>query len=266
MPLELLRIEMLLPAFALVMARIAGMVLAVPMFSNAQIPAMLKALLIATISLMVFPIVLPTLPSSLSLGQVAAGGVIEFIIGELLGMAVGVVLYAAQMAGTVVSHQAGISLGQVFNPLLDEETTVLDQVWFFSVLMLFLAFRGHIAVVNVILSSFKQVPPLMMAIDGSIADLVVGLLRSMFEIAMRLCGPAILALLLSSLVLGFLTKTMPQLNILSVGFAAKVAIALIVVAITMQTSGNLVVDTLSSSLDQAGLFLEHASTGVINGR
>lgn len=266
MPLELLRIELLLPAFALVMARISGMVLAVPMFSNAQIPAMLKALLIAAISLMVFPIVLPELPGSLSVGQVAAGVVVEFIIGELLGMAVGVVLFAAQMAGTVVSHQAGISLGQVFNPLLDEETTVLDQVWFFSVLMLFLAFRGHIAVVNIILSSFKQVPPLMLTIDGSIADLVVGLLRTMFEIAMRLCGPAILALLLSSLVLGFLTKTMPQLNILSVGFAAKVAVALIVVAITMQTSGDLVFDTLASSLNQAGLYLEHASSGVIRGR
>jgi flagellar biosynthetic protein FliR len=200
------------------------------------------------------------------MGQVAAGLVVEFVIGELLGMAVGVVLFAAQMAGNIVSHQAGMTLGQVFNPLLEEETNILDQVWFFTVLMLFLAFRGHLAVINVILSSFKQVPPLMLGVNDSLSELLLGLLRSMFEIALRLCGPAVLALLLSSLVLGFLTKTMPQLNILSVGFAAKVAIALIVVAITIQSSGDLVFDTFSSSLDSAGRYLEQASVGVMNGR
>ena len=257
---------MLLPSFALVMARIAGMVLAVPMFSNANIPFILRALLIATISLMIFPVVSPSLPTSLTLGQVAAGLVVEFIIGELLGMAVGVVLFAAQMAGNIVSHQAGLTLGQVFNPLLEEETSILDQVWFFTVLMLFLAFRGHLAVISVILSSFKQVPPLMLGFNDSLGDLLLGMLRSMFEIALRLSGPAVLALLLSSLVLGFLTKSMPQLNILSVGFAAKVAIALIVVAITIQSSGDLIVDTFSSSLDQTGRYLEQASAGVLNGR
>jgi flagellar biosynthetic protein FliR len=266
MPFDLLRIEMLLPAFALVMARIAGIVLAVPMFSNAQIPVMMKALLVAIISLMIFPAVLPVLPVSLTLGHIAAGSVMEFVIGELLGMAVGVTLFAAQMAGNIVSHQAGITLGQVFNPLLEEETGILDQVWFFTVLMLFLAFRGHLALVNVILTSFKQVPPLMVVVDGSMADLLVGLLRSMFEVTMRLSGPAILALLLSSLVLGFLTKTMPQLNILSVGFSVKVAIGLVVVALTIHTSGDLIVDTFESSLNQAGLYLEQASAGVAHGR
>ena len=55
MPFELLRFEMLLPAFGLVLARVAGLVFAVPMFSSRQIPRIVKVWLTVTISLMTLP-------------------------------------------------------------------------------------------------------------------------------------------------------------------------------------------------------------------
>ena len=69
MPVELLRFEMLLPAFALVLARVAGLVLAVPMLSSSQIPVIVKVWLVVTLSLMTFPAVAEYLPASLTPGQ-----------------------------------------------------------------------------------------------------------------------------------------------------------------------------------------------------
>ncbi len=265
MPLSLLQLEMLLPAFMMVLARTAGAVVAVPMFSNAQIPAMVKVLLAVTLGFVAFPVVMPMLPTDVSLTQAATGLASEFLIGELLGLAAGAALFAAQMAGNVVSQQAGLSLGQVFNPMLDEETTVLDQLWFFGALMFFFAFRGHLAVVSALLGSFELVPPMSIALDAGLLDVAAGLATSMFEAMLRLAGPSVLALLATSLVLGFLTKTMPQLNILSVGFAFKVAVGLVAVAATMAYSGNLIADTAAESLDSVGRSWQVAAEGLTRG-
>ena len=68
-----MRFEMLLPAFGLVVARGAGLVLAVPMLTSQQIPRIVKVWLVVTLSLLVFAVVAPLLPSSMTRGQAAGG-------------------------------------------------------------------------------------------------------------------------------------------------------------------------------------------------
>jgi flagellar biosynthetic protein FliR len=189
----------------------------------------------------------------------------EFLIGELLGLAAGLVFFGAQMAGKIVSHQAGFALGEVFNPLFDEEFTVLDQLWFFAAFMLFLSLRGHIAVITLVLRSFELVPPMMFQMNGSFEQFGTGLARSAFEIAMRLAGPAVLALMLTSLVLGFFTKTMPQMNILSVGFTLKVVIGLLIMALTITFSEGVITKAMTDGLDQAGLLMQSMAEGIVHG-
>jgi flagellar biosynthetic protein FliR len=255
---------MLLPAFALVLARVAGLILAVPMLTSTQVPRMIKVILIAAVSLMIFPLVINRVPTDLTLSTAAVGLLGELIIGELLGLAAGVVLFASQLAGQIVSHQAGMSLGQVLNPLYDEETSILDQVWFFATLVIFLALRGHIAVVEVLLSSFAQVPPLGMIVDQSVVDFATAMLKLCVDMALRLAGPTVLALLLSSLFLGFLTRTLPQLNIFSVGFSLKIAVALVMVAVTLTHTDDLIGRGASDAMDQLGLLMEDMSRSAAN--
>jgi flagellar biosynthetic protein FliR len=256
---------MMLPAFCLVLARVAGLVMAVPLLTSRQVPLKIKAWLIVTFALMTFPVVAPLLPHSMTLGQAVAGMVGEFIIGEVLGLGAGLVFLAAQLAGKIVSHQSGMALSRSFNPVLNASSTVLDQVWFFGVLMFFLAMRGHLAVVEALLHSFEQVPPMMMLVDGALAEFVIGILQSTFDLALRMSGPVILALLLTSLIMGFLGKTMPQLNILSVGFAFKILTGLFFMAITIPFSEGMIADGVMEGLDQLGMLFEHLSESVIHG-
>lgn len=262
--MELLRFELLLPNFALVLARIAGMALAIPIFASSQIPRAYIAGLVIILSLMIFPAVAPLLPGELSLGQALTGMVGEFVLGEILGLAVGAVFFAAQIAGQVVSHQAGLSLGQVYNPLFDEETTVVDQIWFFSVMVLFFALRGHLAAVEAVLGSFRQVPPMMLVGGAALGDFVMAVTRSIFEAALRLAGPAVLALLLTSLIMGFLTKTMPQLNIFSVGFSLKICTGLLMVAVTLAHADGVVARELYDRFDDLGALMQQLSRQVID--
>ena len=265
MPFELLQYDMLLPAFALVLSRVAGLVLSVPMISSRQIPREFKIGLIVLLSLMAFPVVSQHLPRTLTFGHAVVGMLGEFVIGEVLGFGAGIVFFAAQIAGKILSHQSGMALGTVFNPIFDAEATVLDQIWFFTTLMIFLGLGGHVAVVTVLLNSFQTVPPMRAVIDLGLADFLIDVLQSMFELAIRLGGPAILALLLGSLVMGFLTKTIPQLNILSIGFSMKVAIALFMMALTLSVSGEVIGDALFDGLDRVGIVFAQMSESLIDG-
>ncbi len=271
MPIELLRFEMLLPAFGLVLARVAGVVLAVPMMASSQIPRSTKVWLVATLSLLAFPVVAVHVPTSLTLGQAAAGMVGEFIIGEVLGFGAGLAFFGAQIAGKLVSHQSGMALGTVFNPIFDAESTVIDQIWFFTALMVFLALGGHVAAATVLFDSFAAIPPmspfLLAGGAGSegLLEFVGEIMREMFDLSLRLAGPAVAALLITSLVMGFITKTMPQLNILSVGFSFKIATALLIVAVTIAHSGDVLGAAVMDGMDYVRDWLAAAAEDLKDG-
>jgi len=259
MPFELLNYQLLLPQFALVLARVGGLVMGVPVLSSQQVPTLVKVWLIGTLSIMAFPTVSHTLPGDVTMAQAVPGMVGEFMIGHILGFAASGILYAAQIGGNVLSHQSGMALGTVFNPLFDSESTVLDQVWFFTAMAIFLALRGHVAATLVLLKSFENIPPMLVGFDGSLADLMVQMITHMFELAIRLVGPVVLTLFLTSLLMGFLTKTMPQMNLLSVGFSIRVAAVLFAGAITLSFSGELFADAVDDSLNRIAAFFEDAA-------
>lgn len=265
MPLELLRVEFALPAFALVLARVAGLTLGAPIFASSQIPGLIKVLVVVALSLVAFPIVHATLPAALTLPQALVGMVGEFILGELMGLSAGAALFAAQMAGKIVSYQSGFTLGQVVNPLFDEEFSVIDQLYFFAAFMVFLAVGGHLILVSVLLDSFRLVPPMAWVSDVSLAEFLRGLLENCFDVALRLAGPVMLALLLASIVMGFLAKTMPQMNVLSVGFAAKIAVALVVAAISLGASEGLLVRSIGDGFADLRGLLDHVSGVIAHG-
>ncbi|MFQ5425075.1 MAG: flagellar biosynthetic protein FliR [Phycisphaerae bacterium] len=263
--MKLLALQMMLPGFVLVLARTAGLVLAVPMFSSSQIPRIVKVWMSVTLALMTFPAVMLQLPPSLSMGRAAGGIVGEFIIGEVIGLGAGLVFFGAQLAGKIISYQTGMALGAVFNPVFDAESTVLDQIWFFTALMFFLALRGHLAVVQVVLHSFVKLPPLSVWSTGITADFCASVLQSVFEMGVRLAGPAVLALLLTSLSMGILTRTMPQLNVLSVGFSVKIALGVFVMAVSISASDSIMAGALADGLDDVGLWFDHVADTVTYG-
>lgn len=253
--MELIQLEMLLPGFAMVLARTSGIMISVPMFSSSQMPTQIKVLLAIALALLAYPVVMVTLPARVTLSQAAVGCVGELMIGEIIGLGIGVVFFGASMAGNIVSHQAGLTFGEVVNPVFDSETTVIDQLWFFAALMVFLALGGHLILMKVVLDSFHQVPPMSAWADESLAEHIAAILQCLFETALRLAGPTIVALLLALLALGVLSRTMPQFNLMNVGFSFKIALAMFVTALSMSSADDFLVQTIQDSFVRLGAIL-----------
>ena len=93
--------------------------------SSSALPMQFKVLLAVAISLAVFPLSREHLPASVTIGSCLAGLLGELAIGVFLGMAVSVVLVGVQFAGQLIAYQAGLGLGNAFNPKLESSASPL---------------------------------------------------------------------------------------------------------------------------------------------
>jgi flagellar biosynthetic protein FliR len=242
------QLPLLLPGFVLVLLRVSGLMLAAPIFGSNAIPRRLKVALAMVVALAVFPLVGPRVMSNVTLADTLIGAVGEMMIGLVIGLGMGIVFLGAELAGALIGQQAGLALGQVFNPLLENDTTSLGQLFFLVHLMIFLAIGGHRQLMQALLETFNAIPVLSFRHDERIVSLAADLLSSAFILAIRLAGPVLIALTLTTLAMGFVSRAMPQLNILSVGFSLQILVALLVAGLALAMSGDLLAATITDGL------------------
>jgi flagellar biosynthetic protein FliR len=244
MPWSSLTIPLLLPAYLLVLFRVAGLLVVTPLFSSTAIPRRLRVMFAAGVALVIFPAILPTVPAHLTIKTAITGVAGEMAVGVLMGLSLHMLFLGAQLTGMVVGQQAGLSLGQTFNPLVNSSTTTIGQLYFIVLFMIFILAGGHRAMVRGLLDSFDAVPLLGFTATDAHLAMLTELLTAAFIMALRLSGPCLIAMFMTTLAMGFLSKTMPQLNILSVGFVVRILVVLAVGGISLSLSGDVFSDEI----------------------
>src|SRR5512134_739810 len=111
MPWRIFEVYTALPAFLLVLSRVAGLMLASPLFSGTMLPTPLNVVLALAIALSIFPLMATQLFVPVTLASAAGGIAGELAIGLVLGLGVTLVFIGVQVAAQLISQQAGISLG-----------------------------------------------------------------------------------------------------------------------------------------------------------
>ena len=129
-----------------------------------------------------------------------------------------------------------LGFATLYNPALGDEGDVVGQLFFFLALAGFLIVSGHEAIVAAVLHSFGHVPLGAFVFDTGVLTMVTGLLLSAVEVALRVAAPVIAIIFLQSIAMGFVSRTVPQLNILSLGFPLR-----ILVGFTVMVGGLVVI-------------------------
>lgn len=219
------------PTLMLVIFRVAGLFIMAPLLSDSNIPIPVKILLSVILGLAVTarltsPVAMPDTWVSLVMG---IGG--EMLIGATIGYVTSLIFVGVQMGAEQMAQQMGIALASVFNPMVEDTTNALGGLFDLTVLAIFLVIGGHRAMIGALMDSFGQVPLMGFSVQVELLDAVLSLLKASFVLAMKLAAPTLVALFLATISMGIIQKTMPQLNILSVGFQVRVLLALIILAV-----------------------------------
>lgn len=249
MNFDTLEILLALPAFALVVFRLSGLMLTAPLLGSSVVPLRLRVAMTLVTAAMIFPLVRGQAPAQLSLSTVLIGGVGELMIGILIGLSLAVLMMGAEVGGLIVGRQAGLALGNIFDPLQNQQASIVGQVYTICLTVIFLMVGGHRATMAALLDTYYTIPLLSFQFDETFVVLLVQMLGSAFILGIRLAGPVLVALFLVGTALGFLSRTMPQLNILTVGFTVRAMVALGVAAAAISASDDLLVNAIRDGIE-----------------
>jgi flagellar biosynthesis protein FliR len=219
--------------FTLVLTRVTGLLLTAPIYGTTSAPTQVRALLAVTLTLLVMPVVWDThvTEPAGSIGYIAlVGG--EFLIGAILGLGIAVLLAGMVMAGELTSRMGSLSMADIFDPTANSDISMFSQLLQFVAIAFFLGMGGHRTVMAGLLNTFQHIPAgatlgalwgdaTTGADAGLLAPLAHGfvlLLSESFQLAVRASVPVVAALLLATMVLGLVSRTLPQMNVLAVGF------------------------------------------------
>lgn len=247
------QLERLMP-FTLVLFRMSGLFLAVPMLTSISIPFQAKALASFIASVALFPSIeagLPFVPQSLTLWSLAPLVAAELAIGMVLGLLASVPIMAMQAGGHIMGFQMGLSLASVYNPELDTQSDILGEMLFIIGVGIFAMLGGLDVLMISLLASFDRVPLGSLGVLGSgpPMEVYLGLLTSGFDLALRISGPVTASTFLLLLAMGFVMKTMPQINILTVGFAIKILVGVLALITAILVIADTGYDQIHEALD-----------------
>lgn len=234
----------------LVLVRTSGIMLFAPVFGTNETPPTFRALLALTISVLVVPVQavakVPLPTSLIDLGVMLVG---ETMIGLTLGLGIMILFSAFQLTGQMIGQLSGMSLGDVYNPSFNDSVPLLSNFLYLTTLAAYMLIGGHRLLMGGLLDSFQAIPPGMAVLPEGSERLVVNLFTESFELGIRAAAPASVALLLATVVLGLVSRSLPQLNILALGFGFNAIVTFSVLSITIGGACWLLQERLEPTID-----------------
>ena len=220
--------------FFLVLCRVGSLVMVAPMFSSVSIPGQLKAGFAGVVSLVIVPMVRPAgVVVPVEVVGLTAAALGEILIGLTLGFGAAIVFAGIEMGGTLISRHMGTALANVFNPLFSSSSPALGQFYSFLALIVFLGMNGHHGLLRILVGTFDDVPLMQAGLQGPAMTRVVLMLGDAYVIAFKVAAPVMVSLLLVTVALGFIARTVPQMEVLIAGFPLNVGLGLVVAAVTL---------------------------------
>ncbi|QDT69764.1 flagellar biosynthesis protein FliR [Planctomycetes bacterium MalM25] len=246
--------------FTLVLARVGAMVGTAPLLSDGSLPRRVKALIAVAIAAVITPMAmahsggeLPSIDTLLVLGALAGS---EIIIGLALGLGLTIVIAGVQLTGQVVGQMSGMALAEGSDPVFGDTASVFGQVYYLVTMAVFVAAGGMNHLVGGLLDTFQIAPPGSGYALDALIEGFIGLLGLGFEMGVRAAAPLMLALFVATLVLGLVSRTLPQINTMVVGFGINAMLLLGVMSASLGAVAYAYQAPLSSVIDSIVLSID----------
>lgn len=220
--------------FLLIFARLSGIFSTAPIFGARNVPVMVKAGLSLLISYILLPLLFqPSVIIPEALLPYVAVVIGEFLIGLIMGFACSFIFHGIQMAGTLLDMQIGFGIVNVIDPQFGQQVPLIGNFKYILAILVFLASNSHHLFLSAIFYSFRKIPVIQGLFRPDMANIVVDMVYTVFIIAVKICLPVLVAIVLTDVALGILARTMPQMNIFVVGVPGKIIVGIFVLSLAL---------------------------------
>jgi flagellar biosynthetic protein FliR len=217
-------------SFLLVLARVSGLVLFLPVPGFRAAPGMVRVFLALAITLALFP-TWPVLPNAFpSIGQLVLWAFLEAGFGLTAGLSVAFLIEGFQIAAQVVGLQAGYGYTLTVDPTSQADSGVLQVVMSLVSGVLFFTLGVDRELFRALALSLERFPAGTWHLTAASTDGIVRLGGGMLTTGLRVAMPVAAILLLIDVALALLGRMQQQLQLLSLAFPVKMLAALALLA------------------------------------
>jgi len=217
-------------AFLLVLARVAGLILFLPVPGFRAAPTLIRAVFALALTFALLP-QWPSPPDLLpTFGWLIASAFAEAGFGLVAGLAVGFLNEAFELAGQILGVQAGYGFASTVDPTSQADSGVLPVLLSLVTGLLFFGLGIDRELIRVLAASFEKFPAGSWAPAAAGLDGVLRLGGGIFAVGLRMAMPVMALLLLLDVALALLGRIQQQLQLLSLAFPVKMLAALALLA------------------------------------
>jgi flagellar biosynthetic protein FliR len=237
--------------FFLVLARVSPLFVLAPLFSSKIIPARVRGIIAVALAIGLTPVAVhgqhvPTDPLS-----VAGLIVVQVLVGLAFAFAVAALLTAVQTAGGLADIASGFSFGATVDPINGNQGGAFARLYMMIGTAMFIAIGGDAWMLRGISRTFKLVPLTKAPQITSLVNGAEQAFAQIFVAAIEVAAPVLLALLITDVAFGMVSRAVPQLNVFSVALPLKVGVAMLVVAASLPFLGGWMTDQIYTSVGTA---------------
>jgi type III secretion protein T len=220
-------------AVVLLMPRPFVLFMVVPFLSRQMIPGSVRRGVIFLLAILMLP--LAGSAEGVTPVQAMAIAAKEGLIGLLLGLGLGVFLWAVQSVGDLVDFHTGASNAQFFDPAFGHQGGPTGQFLGWLMAVLFVSAGGLTGVVALLAESYR-VWPLAAALPDLprlLEAFAIHQADTLFNWIVKLGAPVLMVLMLVDYGLGLLGRFVPQFNIFVIAQPLKSLVAIFMLLICM---------------------------------
>lgn len=230
--------------------RIAPALAFAPPFTLVRVPALVRLLIAVALAAWM----VGTWPGSTAMlvgkgASLAALALGELVVGIAIALALQLAFAALLWAGQALDIQAGFGLAMVADPTTQAHMPLAGTILAYATAAVFFAGSGPFDLLAVWAASLDAVP-LGAALVPDVGAMA-RLMGALFGIAVGLVGMVMMTLFLLDLAIAFMSRTLPQMNVLLLGFQVKALATLLCLPIAIGASAALFLRIVRLALSDA---------------
>lgn len=219
--------------FLFVFVRVLGILTIAPIFGHRTVVSQVKVGVALMVAVALFPVVPTVLKQQPHLMLLVLSIVRELLMGLLIGFVSTLVFLAVKFAGELIGLEVGFGVANILDPMSADQISILGEFQTLLATLIFLAINGHHLILRGLASSFDMVPLGGANLSGLLGQNLISATGNVFVMAIQLSAPVMATLFLTTLALGIVARTIPQMNVFIVGFPVKVMVGMAMVMLTL---------------------------------
>ncbi|MDQ1263596.1 MAG: flagellar biosynthesis protein FliR [Campylobacterota bacterium] len=239
--------------FILLFFRFAALFMATPIFSHTTIPESIKAAM-AFFFAIVFYSSMPPLQIPLTVPSIVIAILSELLFGLAIGVVLQIAFNAITFAGGQISFMMGFSMASAIDPQSGVSMPIVSQFLSLLALMMLFSIDMHHWMLLFINDSLQNVPLGGFLMNENLFNYIIKAFSNMFLVGFMIAFPITALSWLSDVIFGMLMKTMPQFNLLVIGFPIKITVSFIVIIATLSATMLILKDQMLDAFNFLEMF------------